>query len=197
MVKSWTTIKKHESSFDRHCAKHLNKHIKENPMSYPSDISELMSICGVTCDLQSVRNYQRFHAFLVRHRKMTDEKFIELVNNGVLDKYLNNGHSEEEIYHKFIDCCLSYEIIPLYCDIDNKYKLLDLHSFLLVKKSRLKSAGSEIKNKFVSLKKPLDVLPNTVGMELNILRDSPDIKQLQDARDELNRFLPEHNEEGE
>ena len=95
MVKSWRTIKKHESSFDKHCAKHLGKHIKNNPTSYPSDISELMLICGVTCDFQSVRNYQRFHAFLVRHRKMTDDKFIELVNTGWFEEYLNNVSYDE------------------------------------------------------------------------------------------------------
>ena len=74
-------------------------------------------------------------------------------------------------------------------------KLLDLESFLLIKKQRIRCAGSEIKNKFESLKRPTDILPNTIKTELNILRDSPDIKQLRDARDELNRFLPEHKDD--
>lgn len=145
--------------------------------------------------MQSVRNYQRFHSFLVRHRKRTDEQFEFLFTTGEFDKYLNNGYSEQEIYQKFIDCCLSYEIIPLYCDIDEKYKLLDLESFLLVKKQRLKSAGREIKNKFDSLKKPMQVLPKTVKTELNVLRENPDITQLREAQDELNRFLPKHEDE--
>jgi len=194
MVKNWKFIKKHESSFDKHCAKHLYKHIKENPTSYPSNISGLMNICGIKCDLQSIRNYQRFHAFLVRHRKMTDKKFVELVNSGWFEEYLNNGYSEEEIYHKFIDCCISYEIIPLWCDVDGNYKIIDLHSFLLIKKERIKSASAEIANKFVSLKEPIKILPNTIKTELNILKESSDIKQLQNARNELNHFLPNHKD---
>jgi len=194
MVKSWKTIKKHESSFDRHCARHLYYHIKQNPKEYPSNIITLMDICGIKCDIQSVKNYQRFHAFLVRHRKMTDMKFVELVDSGWFENYLNDGHSDEEIYHHFIDTCLSWEIVPLYCDVDGKYKIIDLPSFLDMKKQRIKATCKEIKTKFESFENTMKVLPDTVNTELNLLKSDSTVGELIAARDKLNKFLPESKE---
>lgn len=195
MVKSWRAIKKNESSFDRHCARHLYYHIKQKPTEYPTDILELMNICGIKCDIVSVKNYHRFHAFLQRHRKMTDVKFSELISSGWFEKYLNDGHSDEEIYHHFIDTCLSWEIVPLYCDIDGKYRIIDLPSFLLIKKQRIKSTCAELKNKFESFEETMKILPATVTAELELLKSDKDITNLLAARDKLNKFLPEHREE--
>ncbi len=189
---SWKFIKKHESSFNLHCAKNIKRYIDSNPKSYPTTLEELMEICGVKVDLESVRLYQKFHSFLMKQRKLTMQMFEELITMGYFEQYKTEGLHEKEIYRKFIDTCLSYEIVPLSCDVDNKYKLCDLSSFLEMIESRLRSTGSELKQKFEYMSTMGEILPQTITGELEALQG--DFQMLKDARDHLIKYLPSGEE---
>ena len=189
-------IKSREGKFGQQCSRALYDFIKKNPVEYPNDLEGLMAICGLHCDFDSVKTYQQFHSFLQRHRKYTDNMFSILIVDKWFEKYKTDGISDEDIYQRFIDTCISFEIIPLYYDADGKYKLIDLHSFLLMKKERLFSAVTEIKHKADSYKMLEEVLPDTIHSELEMLKASPNIKKLLDARNELNKFLPEGDKDG-
>ena len=145
-----------------------------------------MDICGIKCDFESVKNYQKFHVYLIKQRNQTMEKMEELITFGYFEEYLNNGHSEEEIYNKFIDTCLSYEIIPLYGDSDKKYYLADLDSFIRIIKTRLKANKSEMTNKFGMIKTSKNILPETINNEFAKLNQKQNLD-----------FLPESNDDGE
>jgi len=174
-MKSWKFIKKHESSFDRHCSRNLYEYIKTHPKSYPSTIKELLDICGIKCDFESVKNYQKFHSYLIKQRNQTMNKMEELITHGYFEEYLNNGHTEEEIYNRFIDTCLSYEIIPLYSDSDKKYYLADLNSFIDIIHTRLKANKSEITHKFDMIKTSKNILPETIKNEFPKLDNKPNL----------------------
>jgi hypothetical protein len=138
--------------------------------------------------MESVSKYQRVHAFLINQRKKTDALFKILVDDGWFNKYISEGLTEERIYNKFIETCLSYNLIPLYYDVDDKYKLIDLPSFILIKQERIRSTCKEIATKIEILQDHSSVLPNAVMSGIDQLRgkESPLFK----ARDELNKFLP-------
>lgn len=188
-MKEWKVIKKHEKSFNRHCARTLADYIKNHPSSYPSDIEELLEICKIKVDMESVKKYHKFHSFLVKHRKMTMTMFERAIENGDFKKYKDEGIDEKEIYQRFIDTCLSYEILPLYCDVDGRYKVCDLYSYLEMINARLKATGSELKEKFGRFETMNEVLPEAVNDELLLLQD--DFQMLKDTRDHLNKYLPE------
>jgi len=190
-------VSKHENSFSRHIARELAKHIKKNPTSYPLKLPDLMGMFNLKYDSKVLRDYAIIQQFLMHHRKYSMKMFEYLIASGWFNAYKNNGHSEVEIYQGFIDKCIneSPPIIPLYCDIDDKYKLIDLNSFLMMLESRLKASGKELTRKFKYFKNTYDVLPDAVGSELDSLTSSDDFKMLKDARDELNRFLPEHKDD--
>lgn len=192
---TFKNIKSREGKFGQDCSRKLYDFIKKYPAKYPSDLKELMGICGLKCDFESVKTYQQFHSFLQRHRKYTDEMFSILIAENWFDKYKLDGLTDEDIYKRFIDACLSYEIIPLYYDVDGLYKLIDLHSFLLIKKERLFSAATEIKHKVDSYKVVEQILPDTIHSEIEMMKESPDVKKLTEARNELNKFLPEGEED--
>ena len=178
-------VKSREGKFGQKCSRALSDFIRKYPEKYPSDIGELMLICGIHCDFESIKIYGKFHNFLQRHRKYTDEMFTILIQDNWFDKYKTEGLTDEQIYQKFIDACISWEIVPLYYDVDGKYKLIDLHSFLLLKKERLYSAFAEIQHKVESYKTVEKILPDTIHAELEMMKESPDIKKLSDARKDL------------
>ena len=171
----------------------LYKHIKENPSSYPSSLDGLMKICGITVDWDSIKYYQKFHSFLNKHRKKTMDKMNDLITGGYFERYKNNGISEQDIYQSFIDTCLSYEVIPLWCDVDGKYYLMDLESFCNMINVRFKSIASETVRKFDNLKIAHNILPNKVNQEMSYLNTSDETSKLRNARDKLNKYLPEHS----
>ena len=195
-MKKFKNIKSKESKFSQDCSRALYYFIKKHPVKYPSNIKELMDICRLECDFKSVKTYQQFHNFLQRHRKYTDNLFSILTDEGWFDKYKKDGLIDEEIYKRFIDVCISYEIIPLYYDgADGDYKLIDLHSFLLLKKERLFAVATELKHKGEAYTSMEKVLPDTIHSEIEIRKESPEVKKLLDARKELNKFLPVGNKE--
>jgi hypothetical protein len=195
MMTTFKNIKRREGRFGGECSKALYDFIKKHD-EYPRDMKGLMDICGLKCDFESVKVYQQFHAFLHRHREYTDEMFSILIIDKWFDNYKAEGITEEEIYHRFIDTCLSYFIIPLYYDSDGLYKLIDLQSFLDIKRERLISAVTEIKHKAEAYEDAEKALPDTIHSEMEKIQHSPDIKKLREARNELKKFLPV-GEEGE
>lgn len=174
----------------QHWSTCLHDHIKRFPKNYPSSLNEMLEICGLEIDLESVSRYQRFHSFLVKQRKKTDDMFSILIDDGWFNKYKSEGLTEEEIYDRFIDTCLSWRLIPLYCDVDGKYKLIDLNSFILIKQERLRSTCKEVATKIETLIHHADVLPESINASINELRGTSEIKPLLDARKGLNVFLP-------
>jgi hypothetical protein len=189
---TFRNIKRRENNFGQQCSKKLYAFIKKHPVKYPSDIKELMDICGLECDFDSVKVYQKFHAFLQKHREYTDEMFGILIADNWFDKYHAEGLSDKDIYDRLIDTCISWEIIPLYHDSrDGKYKLVDLPSFLLMKQEGLFSATTSIKNKAETYQIMEQALPDTIHSEMERIKSSPVLKKLRNARNELNRFLPE------
>jgi len=111
--------------------------------------------------------------------------FNILIQDKWFDKYKEENLTDEQIYQKFIDACISWEIVPLYYDVDGKYKLIDLHSFLLIKKERLFAVVTEIKNKVKSYKIVGQVLPDAIHNELEMMRETPDVKKLTEAKKDL------------
>jgi len=192
-------VNKHEPSWSRRIARGLSDHIKNNPSSYAIKLPELMSMFKLKYDSEVIHDYGLIQQFFVNHRKYAMNMFKHLIDSGWFERYLNNGHSEAEIYQSFIDKCINEQppIIPLYCDIDSKYKLIDLNSFLLMLESRLKATGKEMTRKFKYFKNTYDVLPKTISNELNQLNTNDNFDILKSARDELNKFLPDSKEETE
>lgn len=114
---------------------------------------------------------------------------------GWFTKYISEGVSEEQIYLKFVDTCLSWGVIPLYCDVDGLYKLIDLDSFMVIKTERLRSSCNEVSSKLTVLKDTSMVLPNKVASGLNELVSSDKVKPLIGAKKELTRLLPSSENE--
>lgn len=189
--------KKRESKQSLLWSTRIHDYIRKHPTEYPSTLDDLLKICGVTIDWESVSNYQSFHAYLGKQRKKTDEAFKILVDDGWFNKYITDGLTEEQIYDKFIDVCLSWHLIPLYYDIDGKYKLIDLHSFILIKQERIRSTCKEISTKLNILQDHSTVLPRAVICGMQELKGTDNIKPLLDARNKLNEFLPEGETEDE
>ena len=173
----------------------LQKYINNHPDDYSSSLTDLMSICGFSVDMESVRLYQSFHNLLVKQRKNTDKMFRILIDDGWFNKYISEGANEKQIYGKFIETCLSWGIIPLYYDVDGLYKIVDLDSFMIIKTERLRSTCKEISTKMNILKDTSLVLPKTVGSGMDQLVGSDQVKPMIDARNELNRLLPDRKEE--
>lgn len=188
-------VNKRESMEHMNWLNNLHNFIKKNPEEYPSDLKDLMGICGLTIDFESVSLYQSFHAFLIRQRKRTDEAFSILIDDGWFTKYISEGLTEEQIYDKFIDTCLSWDIVPLYYDDDGLYKLIDLHSFMMIKMERIRSTCTEISNKIKVIQETAKVLPYTVISDIEHMKETDNIKALVDARDQLNKLLPEKLED--
>ena len=184
-------VKKRDSKQSLLWATRLHDFISKHPTEYPSSLDDLLGICGITIDWESVSTYQSFHGFLQKQRKKTDKAFGILVDEGWFNKYIADGLTEEQIYDKFIETCLSWNIIPLYYDVDGLYKLIDLHSFILIKQERIRSTCKEISTKFNDLQNHSRVLPRSIISGMEELKGSDSVKPLLDARKELNRFLPE------
>ena len=137
-----------------------------------------------------------FHSFLQNQRKKTDEMFAILIQDGWFEKYKSDGLSEEEIYDKFIDTCVSWRLIPLYCDVDSKYKLIDLQSFILIKEERIRSTCKEVVTKINTLGIHSEILPNAINLSIEELRGTDNAKPILKARKELNKFfLPRATED--
>lgn len=188
----------HESSFSRRCARTLATHIKENPSGYPLKIEEIMEMLKLKYDSKVLNDYRFIERFFVNHRKHAMSMFDYLITSGWFNEYKDNGHSEEEIYQAFIDKCINEvpAIIPLYCDVDYKYKLITLDSFMLMLEERLKATGKEMGRKFKYFNTANKVLPNRITAEIEMLKERPDFKMLKEARNELNKYLPEGEEDG-
>lgn len=75
---------RHLSREHQHWLSCIQRYIQNNPMGYPSNLSDLMGICGFTVDFESIRLYQSFHALLCRQRKNTDDLFKILIDEGVV-----------------------------------------------------------------------------------------------------------------
>lgn len=187
-------VSKHESSIKRHIRHNLAKHIRHTD-DYPLTLEELMKMFGLKYDGKVIKDYNLIETFLVDNRKSAMKMFNYMIESGWFDAYKDNGHSEKEIYQGFINKCVYEEppIIPLYSDADRKLKLITLESFIEMLESRLKASGKELERKFGYLKSTSQVLPKTINAEIELLSDDPNFEMLKDARDELNRFLPEHS----
>lgn len=188
-------VSRYENNFKRRIRHKLAKHIRHEE-DYPLTLEELMTMFKLKYDGEVIKNYGFIEGFLVDNRKSAMKMFDYMLKSGWFEAYKNNGHSEKEIYQGFVNKCIYEEppIIPLYTDVDGKLKLISLESFLGMLESRLKASSNEIKRKFGYLKTTREVLPDTINAELTLLSNDPDFELLKDARDELNRFLPEHIE---
>jgi hypothetical protein len=80
------------------------------------------------------------------------ELLDEFWNDDVYQSYLADGHTDEEIFNKFISTCSYYTVHPLYCDLemhggDGYYKLLDLSHYVKLLSRRTGAIASELKSK--------------------------------------------------
>lgn len=93
--------------------------------------------------------------FFSRERRgHLSELLEEFWNDDVYQKYISEGHSDEELFRKFIETCSYYGVHPIYCDleVDGYYKLLDLNHYVLLLKRRTAAIASELKSKAQEVK---------------------------------------------
>jgi hypothetical protein len=105
----------------------------------PSEWNEIYST--------AIRYFSRERGYNVRHLL---EAFW---NDEVYQNYVNNGHTDSELFDKFIDTCSEYQVYPIYCDnVDGYYKLLDLEHYVQLLKQRTFAIASEIKRRSEEVK---------------------------------------------
>jgi|APFre7841882654_1041346.scaffolds.fasta_scaffold02883_5 hypothetical protein len=92
------------------------------------------------------------HYFSRERRENLLLLLTEFWNDEVYQRYIAEGHTDDEIFSKFIDTCSAYGVHPLYCDLsmyggDGFYKLLDLSHYVLLLRRRTGAIASELKSK--------------------------------------------------
>ena len=167
---------KSKSTFERRTARALTQYLRENPSSYARNISEIMGILGLHYDAIAIKNYHKVHAFLSKQRKLMITIMDKFIKTGEYETYLQDGLTEDEIFQRYMDFLLSWEVIPLHSDIDDgwKYKLLDLNSWMEMVDSRIRRIGSEFEEKIKTLRTAHYMLPNSAGIELESLTNTSD-----------------------
>jgi len=180
---------KNKSTFERRTARALISHLREHPNSYARDIGEIMGILGIHYDAVAIKNYHKLHAFFSKHRKIMLQLMDKFIQSGEYEKYIQNGLSENEIFQRYMDFLLSWEVVPLHSDSEDgwKYKLLDLDSWMEMLNSRIRRIGTEFENKIDILRTAHNILPNS----------TEHVKQeLTDTSNEIRKnLLSEHEDE--
>jgi len=171
MPKKWKNIKAKESTPHRKMASSLIKHINANPSSYPRTMEEIMEIFGLDFSRTIVNNYHNVQNFFIQQRKKMNTMVEDFLKTGDYEKAIKQGFSEDDIFRQFVDTMLSYEVVPLYSDRDDKYryKLLDLPSWHEMIKDRIRRIGKEFENKIDSIRTSMKMLPESTKKELEVL----------------------------
>jgi len=188
MVSDWKKIKARESPLFRRMRRVLIDYIGKHPLSYPLNIEELMKLFGFEYNGVIIGNYKRTQRFMISQRKQMNYEMTRFLKSGQYEEYLKKGLSEEEIFRKFVDTMLSYEVIPLYSDSDDdyKYKLLDLPSYFEMLNSRIRKISTEFEHKINIVRSTARIAPKETRKELGVILDAPD---------EVQRFLEGRNTE--
>jgi hypothetical protein len=101
--------------------------------------------------------YTALHYFSRERRENLPFLLTEFWNDDVYAKYIGEGHTDDELFSKFIETCSAYGVHPLYCDLemyggDGHYKLLDLSHYVLLLRRRTNAIASELKSKAEEVK---------------------------------------------
>lgn len=128
-------------------------------------------ITGIGGNPELKLDYNRAMQFIMKERKLTEIILRVFWKAPEYEHLVNNGHTENEIWQKFMNASVSRGVFPLFCDpYDGRYKLLDMYDYIYILQRRTKSIASEVLTKaedfksisgmFPSVK---DLLPATDG----------------------------------
>jgi len=126
--------------------------------------------------------YNKISSILQRHRKYLakgiDYFVNELDEQGITQyqRYVAMGLSEDEIFRKFIDFCVSWAVLPVYADEEDEYRyyLLDLSNWILMIETRVNRMTQEFKNKINMLRETQIAFPKRMKKELKVIGHKPD-----------------------
>lgn len=106
-------------------------------------------VIGVGGDPRLRMDYSRAMTMLMNERKTTKEVLKYFWNSPQYQEHKDNGYTEDELWQVFMDAAKSYQVYPLYCDIqgDGKYKLLDMKGYMYILEKRIRSIASEVTKK--------------------------------------------------
>ena len=188
MTKQWNRGIKHPFRNRKPCAfesqliKTYKDKIIQNPETYPMNMSEITAMCGLPYDPEVLFVYNKISSILQRHRKYLVKGINYFVNeleedgSTMYQKYLALGMTEEEIFRKFIDFCVSWNVLPVYADEEDEYRyyLLDLPNWILMIEQRVNKLSKEFKNKVDMLIESQKAFPNRMRRELRVISHKPD-----------------------
>jgi hypothetical protein len=159
----------------------LVQNFKRNRELHPN-MTEIMNMCDFDFDYKIIYTYHKVSSIFQKHRrymKCALEEFTTLIgtdNKVPYVKYLENGLSEKQIFNKFIEYCIDWDVIPVYADRDKdwRYYFLTLPAYMEMIDNRIMRVGKEFKNKVDSLRSLRDSFPVYTKRELLVIGHKPD-----------------------
>ena len=163
------------SKFESGFVKDIKNIIKQND-DIDLKISEIMEQCKIPYDPLIVHYYHKVSQIFQKHRKKMKYKMQDFVILGEYHKLLEKGLSEKEIFIKFRDYCVSWDVIPVYADKHDEYKyhLLTLPEWMKMIDNRIMLIGQEFKNKIDSLRHARDMFPKEINRQFRVTSHKPD-----------------------
>lgn len=92
-----------------------------------------------------------------------------------LKKINGKNLSEKDIFLKFRQYCVSWDVIPIYADKndDYRYHLLTLDKWMVMLDQRIARIGKEFKNKIDILRQARDTFPQATKREFLVASHKP------------------------
>jgi hypothetical protein len=93
--------------------------------------------------------YNTAYKYYSKERHNLTTLLNEFWDDDVYKEFVSNGHSDEELFSKFVETCSSNGVHPIYCDVevDGYYKLLDLEHYVRLLSKRTNAIASELRTK--------------------------------------------------
>ena len=165
------------SAFESRLIQNFKHSLEEHP-----NMNEIMKMCHFDYDYKIIYTYNRVSSILQKHRRYMKRalgSFTTLLDvDGKVPyvRYLEQGLTEREIFDKFIEYCVDWDVIPVYADrdVDFRYYLLTLDSYMDMIDNRISKVGQEFKNKVDSLRTLRDSFPKATNRELLVMRHKPE-----------------------
>ena len=121
-------------------------------------------------DYNDRNTYTKAVMFFMKERKVTQYGLDVFWQSEEYQRYIHEGHTNEELWHKFMKAAFSWDIYPLWSDPsdEHRYKLLGLYDYISLLSKRRKAIQSEVSSRaeeikaiepkisILSLLKPLD-----------------------------------------
>ena len=164
------------SRFESDFIKDIKKIIKEQPGDICLKLGEIMERCKIPYDPIIIHYNNKVSQIFQKHRKKMKQKLTDFVIIGEYYKLLESGLNEKEIFIRFRDYCVSWDVIPVYSDKhdDYRYHLLTLPEWMKMIDKRVMLLGQEYKNKIDTLKEAMTVFPKETNKQLRVVSHKPD-----------------------